>query len=338
MAPKKRLTEIDDIRGISIIVMIMIHTNAYFASVPLAYAAIELSQFAVVGFIFCSAYLFFLKKPTQTPGDFLNHLWKRVRRLLIPYYIFLAVYLFFLFLSASKRLNPEYVIHNLTLWGGLDFNWLVGLFIELAVMMPVVSYLYRKRFTAYLLFMAAAFVSSLVFLFHTPLPWYRSIMWLPWSLILGYTLHIDSMWKDKRIFIGVTVLLAVLVIASRQLVLVPAHHSLRMYDNKYPPNVYHLAYSLLGLNIIYLMSKMGFFKRLEKCIHFFSINSYSIFFIHILVIYVLTVFMKIHFTWITFFLAVTGVTVIVQLLINAVSAFLRYRGGRQSGYSPARAN
>lgn len=333
-----RLTEIDDIRGISILVMILIHTNAYFLSVPLAFSTLEVSQFAVVAFIFCSAYLFFLKRPPFSWNSFISHLWKRIRRLVVPYYAYLAVYSVFLFIATPKKLTPAYFVQNISLTGGIDFNWLVLLFIELAVLMPVLLFLYSKHKTLYFLFMSAAFISSLVFLFYTPLPWYRFIMWLPWSLVLGYTLHLDLMKKDTRIFLLATVLFFMLFIASQQLVLLPFHRSLRMYDNKYPPNIYHLAYGFFGVNVLYFLSQKGVFKPLQKVIHFFSVYSYSIFFVHILVIYVLTVFMKIKFTWVTFFIATLAVTTVIQLGINALTSFLRYRGGRQSGYLQEHAN
>lgn len=338
MAPKKRLTEIDDIRGISIIVMIMIHTNAYYLSIPASFAAVELTQFAVIGFIFCSAYLFFKKQGELLLRDFFSHFWKRVKRLILPYYAFLSAYSLFFFLSQPKKLTASYFVSNLTLTGGIDFNWLVLLFIEFAFLMPFILWLYRNHRRIYILYMALAFVSSVIFLTHTPLPWYRSIMWLPWSLVLGYALHMDDVWKRKWLFVAVTVLLFVLFVLPRQLVLVPLELSLRMYDNKYPPNLYHLAYSMFCFNFIYFLSKAGVFRPVQQFIHFYSINSYSIYFIHLLVIFAVTVFWSFHFNWITFYLAVIGITTVIQLLVNGVSAFLRYRAGPQSEHLPARAS
>lgn len=218
---------------------------------------------------------------------------------------------------------------------GIDFNWLVFLFIELAVLMPVVLYAYRRLRPLYYLFMGTALVSSVIFLKYNYLVWYRYIMWLPWSLALAYTIHLDGWWKNRRIFWTVTVLLLAVFILTQQVVLVPLHHSLRMQNNKYPPNLYHLSYSFFAVNVLYFLSKAGVFERVRGIIRFYSVNSYTIYFIHILVIYVLTVFMKMRFTWVTFFLAVITLTTLIQLGINMISAFLRYRGGRQSGYSPA---
>ena len=110
---KKRLSEIDDIRGISIILMILIHTNVYFLGNKISYLTLELSQFAVVAFIFCSAYLFYLKQQTYGLVDFTRHLWKRVKRLVIPYYFFFAIYYLFTLIKEPKKLTVPYVVQNI---------------------------------------------------------------------------------------------------------------------------------------------------------------------------------------------------------------------------------
>ena len=328
----KRLREIDDIRGIAIIVMILIHTNAYYPSVRAAYLTLEISQFAVVAFIFCSAYLFFRKEPFVSLRHFFSHLFKRVRRLLVPYWLFFAAYTLLVFLKTPGAIAPSYFIKNLTVTGGVEFNWLVLLFIELTVLMPLIYILYRKHVPLYIVYIVVAALSSVLFLFYTPLSWFRSIMWLPWSLAVAYAIHMDSIKNNVRIFVIVTVLFFVLYVASGYLVLNPLHHPLRMYGNKYPPNMYHLAYSFFAVNILYFLAHKGVFRPFEKVIHFYSVNSYPIFFIHVLVIYFLTAFVRMQVNWMVFFLVTIGMTTVIQILLNKVTAFLRYKGGRQSGY------
>ena len=104
-------------------------------------------------------------------------------------------------------------------------------------------------------------------------------------------------------------------------VLKPLGHTLYMYNNKYPPNLYHLAYGVFCVNILYMLSQWRFFSNyvIQTIIHFFSVYSYTIFFIHILVIYVVTKFFHFHFNWVTFFFAVTVITVAVQLLFNKIA-------------------
>ncbi|MBI4973665.1 acyltransferase [Candidatus Roizmanbacteria bacterium] len=312
----KRLDFIDDIRGISIFAMIMIHTNVYFLQNNIAYTLIELSQFAVVAFIFCSSYLYYLKDKVETLPLFWQHFLKRLKRLIIPYYIFLAVYFLFTFLKEPQKLTPNYIFQNLTLTGGIDFSWLVILFIELTILMPFFSFLRRKYSIVLYMYIIVAVISSIIFLKYTPLPWYRFIMWLPWSLIIIYTMYFEKIRKNTFLFWGLTLGFFAIFLVTQQFVLVPLGHSLRMYDNKYPPNIYHLSYCLAGLNILYFLSQKGLFAVTRRFIHFLSRYSYEIFFIHILVIFVVTVFFHFPFNWVTFFLAVLGITSLVQVALN----------------------
>lgn len=314
-----RLDFIDDIRGISIFATILIHTNVYFLADKIAFSLIELSQFAVVAFIFCSSYLYYLKDRVESLSLFWQHLFKRLKRLIIPYYIFLAIYFLFTFIKQPHKLTPLYISQNLTLTGGIDFNWLVLLFIELAVLMPLFKILEKKYPKLLYVYVVVAFASSILFLKYSPHPLYRYIMWLPWSLVVIYTMYFDRLRKHPELFWGLTSIFFALFLISQQYVLVPLGHSLRMYDNKYPPNIYHLSYCLAGLNILFFLSQRGLFMRLRRFIHFLSRYSYEIFFLHILVIYVLTVFFHFKFNWVTFFLAVLGITSVVQLGINKMT-------------------
>lgn len=313
-----RLDFIDDIRGISIFAMVMIHTNVYFLQNNIAYTLIELNQFAVVAFIFCSSYLYYLKDKVESLPLFWNHLLKRIKRLIIPYYIFLAVYFLFTFIKEQKKLTPLYIFQNITLSGAIDFNWLVLLFIELAILMPFLSLLRRRYIKVFYLYTVVAIISSILFLKYSPHPLYRFIMWLPWSFVIIYTMYFEKIRKSTIIFWGLTGIFFMIFLITQQLIFVPHGHSLRMYDNKYPPNIYHLSYCLGGLNILFFLSQKGLFTFARKFIHFLSKYSYEIFFLHILVIYVVTVFFHFKFNWVTFFLTVLGITSVVQWGINKV--------------------
>lgn len=88
-----RNSTIDSLRGLAIVAMIMLHTNAYFLSrggwVSFSWNWLH---FAVALFVFCSVYLFWKKAPAQ-PYPVMEYIKKRVLRLLIPYYMFLLVFL-----------------------------------------------------------------------------------------------------------------------------------------------------------------------------------------------------------------------------------------------------
>jgi len=321
---KNRLPEIDDLRGIAIIVMILIHTNAYFLHNLWAYTTREISQFAVVAFLFCSAYLTLQKPYPTSPSAFFSAIIKRLKRLIIPYYIFFIGYIVFMNIINNKHFSDTYIASSLLLIGGIDFGWLVLLFIELMFITPLLQYLFDQHRIMFMLYNVIALLSSVLFLRYTPLSSYRFFMWLPWSLVVSYTFYFDALWHHKLCYIMITLLFGIIFIATQQLVLVPLHHSLSMYDNKYPPNLYHLSYSLFAVNSLYLLSKLKLFSSslVQDCVHFFSINSYSLFFIHIVVIEGVWKWLR-PTNWILFFLLVVYLSVLVQLGFNWVYAKLQ---------------
>jgi peptidoglycan/LPS O-acetylase OafA/YrhL len=133
-------------------------------------------------------------------------------------------------------------------------------------------------------------------------------------------MYFEKLWKNKWIFLCTTLILGALFIGTQQWVLVPLHRSLSMYDNKYPPNIYHIAYSLFAVNIVYGLSRMKIFSAplVQGVVHFFSIYSYSLFFIHILVIE--AVWKWVHPTnWVLFFLLVIYGSALIQMMGNALS-------------------
>ncbi|MFA5135945.1 MAG: acyltransferase [Patescibacteria group bacterium] len=314
----KRLDEIDDIRGISMIVMILIHTNAYYLSSKVAFYTLELSQFAVVAFIFCSSYLYFQVSHPCSLNWFVSYMIKRLKRLLIPYYIFFVFYTVFLILQNPDKITREYFVKNIVLTGGIEFNWLVLLFIYLTILMPVFEILKNRYRLLLYIYTAIAFASSILFLKYTPLSYYRYIMWLPWSLVVIYTLYFDKIKNNSMYLVVWTGVFFLMFIVTRNLILIPLDHPVRMYSNKYPPNIYHLAYSLMCVNVLYLLIKYKVFVGLKPFVHFFSRNSYSLYFIHILVIYVFRSFVSIEFGWVGFFAVILAVTSIIQLVLNLI--------------------
>lgn len=316
---KKRLPELDDLRGISIIVMILIHTNVNFLSNKWAYSTREISQFAVVAFLFCSAYLSLLK-PYPTVSEFVPYIAKRLRRLLIPFLVFFTIYILFSTIGLGKHFSQSYIVKSYMLTGGIDFNWMVLLFIQIMFITPFIQYLSEKNKSGLYLYASIALLSSIIFLKYTPLPFYRSIMWLPWSLVIVYIIYFDRIWNNKMRFIWVTLLFGIIFLVTQQYVLLPLHHSFSMYSNKYPPNLYHISYSLFAVNGIYFLSQKKLFASplVHNVVNFFSTNSYTLFFIHILVIDGVWKWIR-PTNWILFFLLVTYISSIIQIGMNKIS-------------------
>ena len=112
-----RNKHLDNLRGLSMILMILIHATAYFLNDKVAYFLWDSSQFVFPVFIFCSVYLFFKKNVLINRKNIFSYIKKRFSRLLISYYFFLLV--FFLSMIFIGRTVPSlsYVFQNIFLYG-----------------------------------------------------------------------------------------------------------------------------------------------------------------------------------------------------------------------------
>ena len=320
MQKSERNLQIDSLRGISIFTMILIHTNAYFLHIPVAFALWDISEFAVPAFIFCSAYIFFLKFGTLQKVPDAHYVWKRIKRLLIPYYFFLAVNLLFIYIGQPKRVTIPFVIKNLFVIGGIDFNWLVLLFIELIPIMILLEYLGRRSRFLFFIYSFIAFTSSFLLLFFIIPVNYRYIMWLPWSTVAVFAwLFVKN--EKKSWFFPLAMVSSLAIFLFSRVILLLQQLSVTQFNNKYPPNLYHISFGIFSIVLLYFLLQQSFFKlkAFEKPIYFLSRYSYEVFFIHILVIYIFRTFFKtIHFTWVSFFIVVFTLTIISQLAINSI--------------------
>jgi len=325
MQKNERNLEIDSLRGISIFAMIFIHTNAYFLHIPLASALWDISEFAVPAFIFCSAYVFFSKYESVGKIPNIHYVWKRIKRLLLPYYFFLAINLLLIYIGQPKRITFSFILKNLFVIGGIDFNWLVLLFIELIPIMILLLYLGKRNRMGLYLYSLISFASLFLLMFFQSLVNYRYIMWLPWSMVVVFA-WVFMRNEKKHWFFPVASVLSLIIFLFSRVILLSLRHSVVQFHNKYPPNLFHISFGIFFIVILYFLFQRSFFKSkiFTKPVYFLNKYSYEVFFIHILVIYTFTVFFKtIHFTWISFFIVVFTFTIISQLAINSIKNFYK---------------
>lgn len=311
-----RYKTIDYLRGISILAMVLIHTSAYFLDKQIAAWLWNVNEFAVQVFVFCSAYIFFSKEG-QASFNFWPYLTKRFVRLLKPYYIFLLFFLPINYYLIGKDFNLNYLWQNLSLTGGVDFNWLVLLFLYFALLFPLIAYLSQQRLKWFYFIGSLPLISSIIFLFyHFPFNW-KLIMWLPWSLLIFYAAYFVK-YQSNKVFHLLTLLGSCLLFVGLYLLQVKLGHSLKFYDNKYPPNLYFLVYGTLLIEILYCLSNLAVLQVLTKPLYFLSRYSYQIYFVHIIVLEFVAEKLRfpLNLNWLTFFLLVFSLTILIQMVLN----------------------
>lgn len=293
---KNRFDEIDFLRAIAIIGVVLIHTLVYYLNNSFYYLLWNYLHFVVTLFVFCSGYVLFTHYQNYFKNTKAIFLWwkKRLIRLIKPFYLYLIIhYLLMIFfpnffsgLGLKKELG--FFIQSVTLIGGIDLNWLVLLFLELTLIFPILVYLTKKPFWFYLgIFLSI--ISSIWFLFQKPTN-YRTIMWLPWASVLFLSVifyFLDQknlVFKKNLFFYSFLFILSLLIFFIFYLIKKPA--TMIFFNHKYPPDIIYLAYGLMALSLFVIISKLPIIKNLflKKIYQPIGHYSYSIFFTHYLVI------------------------------------------------------
>ena len=144
-------------------------------------------------------------------------------------------------------------------------------------------------------------------------------MWLPWSLvILASWLFVKFHNRITSAYLAISCTVTALLLSFYLSV---QDHSLLIIDNKYPPNLYYLLYGVAWISGLWLLlSFMDLSKKAWNIVRFFSVNSYSIFFIHFWVFTFMRVVLKLDLHWGYVFVIVTLSSVIVQKGISSISS------------------
>ena len=318
----KRNTTIDFMRGLAVLLIILIHVTVYFRNNKIASVLWEYSQVAVPIFVFCSAYLYFSK--TKQEQLSVAYFWRRIKRLVIPYYaflLFLFAYTLF-FKNVSMQLQPMMKRIFFLNMSSNDIDWLVVLFLYFMILMPLIRILSYKPILFWI-FTTISCISAIALLFTDSTLYFRLVMWLPWSLVLIVT-YLVVRYESKKWFLPaiITTFLS-LYIASRAFLLYSGD-TLTLTENKYPPNIYYLSYGIFLMLLLYSIykkysSKIGF---IQKYFDYFSTYSYSLFFIHFLILYYFLDFTEYEkMQWWGLFGIIIIISVVAQSILNRIQAF-----------------
>lgn len=146
---KSRIDEIDVLKGISIIAVLIIHTTGIAVSdldkSSLSYIILAVlnrfSQFAVPAFIFASSMLLMYN---YSDGDdwklFYN---KRFKNVLLPYIVWTMIYGIYLYVVYNEPLKSILTVENL-FFGGMFYHlYFIVIIVQLYLLFPILLYIYR---------------------------------------------------------------------------------------------------------------------------------------------------------------------------------------------------
>ncbi len=318
-----RHREIDELKAIGIFFIILVHSIQQTAQTSFSAKLANISQFAVPVFVFCSC-LLYAKISSKYTSSTLVYVARRVWRLLKPYYIFLIFYLPLTGVITLKNIDIKHGVSLLLVWAPTNEpDWAVLLFIYVSCLALLARYLYHRVRPVFWVYVAAAVASASLLLQHTYPFGFRSIMWLPWSLVVIFGFFVKK-YEDRRWLYPAILIIPAVVFFGSYLILHQAGQPLSFYANKYPPNLYFLSYGILISSMFYIASREGFFAIIPRqIVAFFSTNSYSLFFAHFILILLFVKCGNIKiFSWWQFFFIIITLSVCTQLAMNkAMKAF-----------------
>ncbi|MFO0703490.1 MAG: acyltransferase [Patescibacteria group bacterium] len=291
---KTRDLTIDVLRALSIVVMMVMHVNAYYLNDKLSLFVWSYGQWVVPAFLLCSFAVG--KYEVTSVSEYMSYLKKRLNRILVPYYIWLIFYLLIIYLF-KHNISLDYIIKNIFLLGGSDFNWLVLLFVYLTVFGPFIYIAANKNFKWLLIIVLSGLAISLSTFFNQKSMNvnYRIFMLPAWISITTLLLYCLRLYKERQYIHVLTITFSSLLIflLFYFFAIARMNYRLDLYFHKYPPNIYFYVFCIWSTMLFYFVSEKiaQFVQRssvyVEKILEYISAKSYEIFFAHIVVLYII---------------------------------------------------
>lgn len=297
---RKRFDEIDVIRAFGIIGVIIVHILTYNLSFPIYKFLWNNLQFVVISFVFCSGFVLSSIYQNYFTNFSKTVFWykKRFIRLILPFWIYLIVHysLWILFPSFFSGLglvkNADYFVRSALFIGGTNFNWLPLLFLQLTFLFPIFSNWINKKKIMATYILGSSVVTAIFTMFLFPYSQYRLVMWIPWSIVLIFSMYIANKAKSDKnekqtntryLISGVFFFVIFLILYLLNLDLGKV---LNFYNHKYPPDFYYLFFGLSLTCFSLLIARLKIWQnKIIKSVYFYiSNNSYQIFFIHYIIL------------------------------------------------------
>ncbi len=282
-----RNSKIDLLRFIGLSMIIFSHVGSYGV-------LFQIRNFDVPLMVLVSGMSFGLSYKVN--DKYLNYLWKRVKRLIFPVWIFLTIYFISLLMLDPKSLdlNLHKVITSYLLISGIGYVWIIKVFVLVAMISPLIFKLHEK-ISSHKKYFILLFLVFIIYelLRYLSLPYIQKGAGKTMSYVTHYIVPYGVVFAvGLRIPLLKDVQIRYISIVSFLLFAVPAvglylfyGHFVPTQNYKYPPSIYYFSYSLFVSCTLWYYSKEieGVFSKIkiEKVVTFMANNSIWIYLWHI---------------------------------------------------------
>lgn len=285
----------------------------------------EVIHFSVGAFVFASGFLLGTADPAVNGvKDFFLQLWKKAKRIVIPYWSYAFLYVVFMILVGQggvllEKMDWPYFLNTVFLLGGVGYTWIPRLFLMLMFTILLLNWISKRNFHAHVAFLIISIFFSSVTLFIDVEIAKKFNMLFGWYLIFisGFFLAKDYTTLNLRWLaiistVGTAVLAGFLWLSGL---------SLSIFHNEYPPTPFFVLFNIAVVSWFWLwFRRIRMNKVWHSATRWLAHHSYEMFFYHLLVLYVIFDGIKVNFVF--DFVLVTFVTIMLIYAIKGMKLFL----------------
>lgn len=315
---QKRDSSIDLLRFVGISLIILAHVSA-------PEIVLQLRTFDVPMMFFISG----LAYSGKVPDFSFQFLWHRIKRLIIPTYIFItAYYLIDILFKAIKGVNDvsiKSIIDSYLLIGGIGYLWVIRVFLMIGILTPTLLFIADKLKNTRLLFVATMIWLSVFSLlitnhFGTEFVIVREFFYYAasYSLLFIWGVRAKKM-NDKSLFANIALFLFFFIAVMATFFFVNHGHNYAINRYKYPPCWHFVLYGLFMSILLYLIVRKCRLNRINKWIQLIGSNTIWLYFYHILFV---QTFENVNMHWVTRYFAVYILSATVTLLQIFIADYL----------------
>lgn len=230
-------------------------------------------------------------------GTYMSYMWKRIKRLLFPVWIFLSTYflVIWFFGLELESLTLDKIVESYVLLKGIGYVWIIRIFLLAALAAPFIlrlSNIVRSNNT-YLLSLAVLYLAYECFLYFTQdysaTGFGRSMSQyvyygIGYSLIFALGVRFQQFNTSQ--FIIIFMLSCLVHILCGYNYYLEAGEIVSTQKYKYPPSAYYLSYATMVAVVLWnisgsLVRRLERFCVIDSCVMFIAQNSIWIYLWHI---------------------------------------------------------
>lgn len=264
--------------------------------------------------------------------SYVRYLWKRIKRLVFPVWIFLTFYFgaILLLRPSVQLLNFKTLIDSYFFIEGIGYVWVIRVFLLVALVSPPIYFINKKvksdskylsiLFTTLLCYEGVRFLT----ISYTNVGITQAVLLtvfyiIPYSFVFALGLRFPTLARKKTLLIIVFFSSAFIVIAIK--LWMRSGGFVQTQDYKYPPSLYYLAYAMSASILIWVFSgqiwKVVELAKVKDFVLFVAQNSLWIYLWHIPI----AQFLEINFL-LKYLVAFTVPVVIVFIQVQFVQNVL----------------